>query len=90
MLRGLLQALVVLDYKLTINSKSRCSAGEEKGGSVSAPPLLPIYSAAFRYSGLEVDMVADKGVDKVADIDMVVNNKKNINIDINMEIQFGE
>ena len=35
-------------------------------------------------------MVADKGVDKVADIDMVVNNKKNINIDINMEIQFGE
>ena len=64
MLRGLLQALVVLDYKLTINSKSRCSAGEEKGGSVSAPPLLPIYSAAFRSSGLDVDMVADKEVDR--------------------------
>ena len=26
----------------------------------------------------------------MADIDMVVNNKKNIDIDINMEIQFGE
>ena len=38
-------------------------------------------------------MVVDMKVDKVADIvaDMVVDNKKiTINIDNNMEIQFGE
>ena len=42
---------------------------------------------------MEMDMVVDMKVDKVADIvaDMVVDNKKiPINIDNNMEIQFGE
>ena len=42
---------------------------------------------------MEMDMVVDMKVDKVADIvaDMVVDNKKiTINIDNNMEIQFGE
>ena len=42
---------------------------------------------------MEMDMVVDMMVDKVADIvaDMVVDNKKiTINIDNNMEIQFGE
>ena len=40
------------------------SWGGEGGQCLSAPPLLPIYSAAFRSSGLDVDMVADKEVDR--------------------------
>ena len=50
-----------------------------------------------KMAGMELDMMVDMEVDmvanKVADIvaDMVVDNKKiTINIDNNMEIQFGE
>ena len=39
---------------------------------------------------MEVDTVADMGVDMVADINMDTDIDVDINININMEIQFGE